>query len=202
MGLYAKHVLPRMIDFCCGLPDLAELRAHYVPRATGKVLEIGIGTGHNLRHYKDADSVTGLDPAPELTEKAAARAAQSKQDVRILQVSSEEIPAPTGAFDSIVCTWTLCSIPNVYRALGEMRRVLRPSGRFYFIEHGLSPDAKIVRWQRALEPLWKIIGGGCHLTRQPADLLQQAGFKLLETRSSVLPGPKFATFTTHGVATR
>lgn len=202
MGLYAKYVLPRMIDFCCGLPDMTELRQHYVPRARGKVLEIGIGTGHNLPHYQEVDSVTGLDPAPELTEKAAVRAAQSNKEVRILQVSSEEIPAASGAFDSIVCTWTLCSIPNVYRALDEMRRVLKPSGRFYFIEHGLSPEARVARWQRAVEPLWKLIGGGCHLTRRPADLLQHAGFKLLETRDSVLPGPKIATFTTHGVATR
>ena len=202
MGLYAKYVVPRMIDFCCGLPPMTELREQYVPKAKGKVLEIGIGTGHNLAHYQEADSITGLDPAPELTEKAAARAAESKQEVRILQVSCEEIPAPTGAFDSIVCTWTLCSIPNVYRALDEMRRVLKPSGRFYFIEHGLSPEAGIVRWQRALEPLWKRIGGGCHLTRQPTVLLRSAGFKLLKTRTSEVPGPKFATFMTHGVATR
>ena len=202
MGLYAKYVLPRMIDFCCGLPPMAELREQYVPKAKGKVLEIGIGTGHNLPHYQEADSVTGLDPAPELTEKAAARAAESKAEVRILQASGEEIPAPTGEFDSIVCTWTLCSIPNVYRALDEMRRVLKPAGRFHFIEHGLSPEAGIVHWQRALEPLWKRIGGGCHLTRQPTLLLQGAGFKLLEIRTSEVPGPKFATFITHGVATR
>ena len=176
MGLYAKYVLPRMIDFCCGLPPMAELREQYVPKAKGKVLEIGIGTGHNLRHYQEVDSVTGLDPAAELTEKAAARAAEGKAEVRILQVSSEEIPAATAEFDSIVCTWTLCSIPNVYRALDEMRRVLKPSGRFFFIEHGLSPEAKVVRWQRALEPLWKPIGGGCH--PHPATNSSAAGGRL------------------------
>ena len=202
MGLYAKYVLPKLIDLACGQPLMASLRAEYVPRAEGDVLEIGIGSGHNLSHYRDASTVTGLDPAPELTAMASRRAAAIDAEVSILQASGEDIPADDGQFDSIVCTWTLCSIPNVGPALGEMRRVLKPGGRFYFIEHGLAPEPQVARWQRALEPVWKVIGGGCHLTRQPALLLEDAGFDLAEKRTGYLPGPKPMAFMTHGVAVR
>ena len=163
MGLYAKYVLPKLIDLACGQQPMAELRAEYVPRAAGNVLEIGIGSGHNLSHYRDASTVTGLDPAPELTAMAQRRAAAIDAEVSIMEASGEDIPAEDGQFDSIVCTWTLCSIPNVSQALQEMHRVLKPGGRFYFIEHGLAPEPRVVRWQRAIEPVWKVIGGGCHL---------------------------------------
>ena len=202
MGLYAKYVLPKLIDLACGQKPMAELRAEYVPRAEGNVLEIGIGSGHNLSHYRDASTVTGLDPAPELTAMAHRRATAIDAKVSILQASGEDIPADDGQFDSIVCTWTLCSIPNVSQALQEMRRVLKPGGRFYFIEHGLAPEPRVVRWQKAIEPVWKIIGGGCHLTRQPALLLEDAGFGLAEKRTGYLPGPKPMAYMTHGVAVR
>ena len=202
MGLYAKYLLPKLIDVACGQPPMTELRAEYVPRAEGDVLEIGIGSGHNLSHYRGVSTVTGLDPAPELTTLARRRAAGIDAEVHILQASGEEIPADDGQFDSIVCTWTLCSIPDVSQALREMWRVLKPGGRFYFIEHGLAPDPRVVRWQRAIEPLWKVIGGGCHLTRQPDLLLEDAGFNLAEKRTGYLPGPKPMAYMTHGVAVR
>ena len=202
MGLYAKYLLPKLIDVACGQPPMTELRAEYVPRAEGDVLEIGIGSGHNLSHYRGVSTVTGLDPAPELTTLARRRAAGIDAAVHILQASGEEIPADDGQFDSIVCTWTLCSIPDVSQALREMWRVLKPGGRFYFIEHGLAPDPRVVRWQRAIEPLWKVIGGGCHLTRQPDLLLEEAGFDLAEKRTGYLPGPKPMAYMTHGVAVR
>ncbi len=202
MGLYAKYLLPKLIDVACGQPPMTELRAEYVPRAEGDVLEIGIGSGHNLSHYRGVSTVTGLDPAPELTTLARRRAAAIDAEVHILQASGEEIPADDGQFDSIVCTWTLCSIPDVSQALREMWRVLKPGGRFYFIEHGLAPDPRVVRWQRAIEPLWKVIGGGCHLTRQPDLMLEEAGFDLAEKRTGYLPGPKPMAYMTHGVAVR
>ena len=200
MGLYAKYVLPRLIDLACGQKPMAKLRRQYVPRAKGRVLEIGIGSGHNLAHYEGVQSIVGLDPAPELTRIARTRAAKAGVDVRILQAPGEEIPAEDGEFDAIVCTWTLCSIPEVDRALGEMRRVLKSGGRLHFIEHGLSPDPRVVRWQRAIEPVWKHIGGGCHLTRKPDALLQGAGFELQEVNAGYLPGPKWAAYMTHGMA--
>lgn len=203
MGLYAKYVLPRLIDTACSGPPMAELRRRYVPMAEGNVLEIGIGSGLNLPHYSDrAHKVTGLDPHAELTDMARARAGAATPEVDVMEISGEEIPADDASFDTIVCTWTLCSIPNVYQALKEMHRVVKPGGNFYFVEHGLSPDASVRGWQRRIEPLWKIIGGGCHLTRQADTLIQDAGFLLPELESEYLPGPRWAAFMTHGVAVK
>ncbi len=201
MGWYQRYVLPKLIDTACSQKPMRELRSRYVTRATGEVLEIGIGSGLNLPHYSDqVVSITGLDPAPELTSLAEARAAERPQPVTVLQVSGEEIPADDARFDTIVCTWTLCSIPNVYAALREMRRVLKPGGHMYFIEHGRAPEPRVVSWQRRIEPLWKKIGGGCHLTRKADELIRDAGFTITELDSGYEPGPKFAAFMTHGVA--
>jgi SAM-dependent methyltransferase len=203
MGLYAKYVLPKLIDTACSQPPMTDLRGRYVPRAEGRVLEIGIGSGLNLPHYSErATSVTGLDPAPELTSLARKRAEAAHPAVDVLEISGEEIPADDATFDTIVCTWTLCSIPNVYQAVREMYRVARPGARFYFVEHGLSPDRGVQSWQRRIEPLWKIVGGGCHLTRKSDTLIQDAGFLLEELDSGYQPGPRWATFMTHGVAVK
>jgi ubiquinone/menaquinone biosynthesis C-methylase UbiE len=203
MGWYERRILPRLIEAACSQKPMRELRARYVPRAGGDVLEIGIGSGLNLEHYGDqVTSITGLDPHAQLTERAMERARRLAAPVSLLQVSGEEIPAGDARFDAIVCTWTLCSIPNVYAALREMHRVLRPGGRLYFIEHGRAPEARVEKWQRRLEPVWKKIGGGCHLTRRADELIQDAGFALTETDSGYQPGPKFAAFMMHGVAER
>ena len=203
MGLYDRYVLPKLIDKACSQPPMQALRGRYVSRAHGDVLEIGIGSGLNLPHYSaDVSSVTGLDPAAELTVMARDRARDLAAPVDVLQVSGEEIPADDGRYDSLVCTWTLCSIPNVYRAVSEMHRVLKPGGSLYFVEHGKAPDDDVHRWQRRIEPLWKIIGGGCHLTRKADDLLMEAGFELGELDSGYEPGPRWATFMTHGVAVK
>jgi ubiquinone/menaquinone biosynthesis C-methylase UbiE len=203
MGWYERKVLPKLIDKACSQKPLQELRARYVPRASGHVLEIGIGSGLNLAHYGDAvTAVTGLDPAAELTAKARERAQRLGRPVEVMGVSGEEIPAEDARFDTVVCTWTLCSIPNVYAALREMHRVLKPGGRFYFIEHGRAPEPGVQKWQHRLEPLWKKIGGGCHLTRQADALIRDAGFELCELDAGYQPGPRFAAFMTHGVAER
>lgn len=203
MGLYAKYVLPKLIDAACSQPPMAELRSRYVPQAEGNVLEIGIGSGLNLPHYSDrARTVTGLDPHAELTDLARARADAATPEVNVMAISGEEIPAEDDSFDTIVCTWTLCSIPNVYRALREMHRVVQPGGRFFFVEHGLAPDESVRGWQRRIEPLWKVIGGGCHLTREADTLIRDAGFLLPEHEAGYLPGPRWATYMTHGVAVK
>lgn len=203
MGLYAKYVLPKLIDTACSQPPMAELRSRYVPEAEGDVLEIGIGSGLNLPHYSPrAKRVTGLDPHAELTDMARRRAADAHPEVDVLAISGEEIPADDNRFDTIVCTWTLCSIPNVYRALTEMHRVVKPGGRFYFVEHGLAPDAGVRAWQRRIEPVWKIVGGGCHLTRKADDLILDAGFILPSVESGYQPGPRWAAFMTHGIAVK
>jgi len=201
MGLYGKYVLPKLIEAACSQKPMTRLREKYVPLATGDVLEIGIGSGLNLPHYSsEVTSITGLDPAVELAALARERADALTTPVDILEVSGEEIPADDNRYDSLVCTWTLCSIPNVYAALREMRRVLKPGGNLYFIEHGRAPDPNVIRWQHRLEPLWKKIGGGCHLSRRADELIGDAGFRLTTCASGYEPGPKFAAFMIHGIA--
>lgn len=203
MGWYARNILPRLIEAGCSQPLLMKLRAQYVPQARGKVLEIGIGTGLNLEFYDpDAVELTGLDPAEELTGHAKERAQQLELPVNMLGVSGDSIPAEDKTFDALVCTWTLCSIPKVEGALKEMHRVVKPGGTLYFIEHGKAPDASVHRWQQRIEPVWKLIAGGCHLTRKADELIADAGFNITETDSDYLPGPKFATYMTHGIAVR
>ena len=198
---YEKYILPRLIDAACSQPPMTELRRRYVSQARGKVLEIGIGSGLNLKHYGDGvDSITGVDPAAELTEKARRRADEIAAPVEVLGISGEALDLDNNAFDTIVCTWTLCSIPNPYRAVDEMRRVLKPGGNLIFVEHGRSDDAGIAKWQRRIEPLWKIIGGGCHLTRRAEELLSDGGFSITSRESGYVEGPKVAAFMVHGMA--
>ncbi len=202
MGFYSRHVLPKLINTACSQKPMMELRAAYVPRAKGRVMEIGMGSGLNLEFYgPEVDSVTGLDPAVELMSDARKRAEKLPLAVDFLEVSGEQIPAEDNSFDTLVCTWTLCSIPNVYLALSEMRRVLKNKGELIFLEHGKAPDKAVERWQHRIEPLWKIVGGGCHLSRKTDQLLLDAGFSVNELEQSYMPGPKFAAYMYRGVAT-
>ncbi|MCR9276619.1 MAG: class I SAM-dependent methyltransferase [Pseudomonadaceae bacterium] len=201
MGWYDKYILPKLIDTACSQPPMTRLRARYVAQATGDVLEIGIGSGLNLAHYSDdVRSITGVDPAAELTQIARRRASERGLPVEVIGVSGEELPAESNSFDSIVCTWTLCTIPNPYRAVDEMRRVLKPGGQLIFVEHGKSDDRNIAKWQRRVEPLWKKIGGGCHLTRRADELLADGGFRIESFESGYEEGPKIAAFMMHGLA--
>ena len=200
MGFYSRFILPRLIDSACSQPPLTELRRQFVPQARGRVLEIGIGSGLNLPLYRDIETLTGLEPNPALTERAQARAKDLGLDVDVLAASAENIPAQPNTFDSIVCTWTLCSVTAPARALSEMRRVLKPEGRLYFIEHGLAPEESTQAWQRRLNPLWSVIGGGCQLDRNIPELIRGAGLKALELDKSFVPGPKFAAFMYRGIA--
>ena len=201
MKLYDKYVLPKLIDAACSQPPMTRLREQYVSQAAGHVLEMGIGSGLNLVHYgPEVKSITGVDPATSLTIKAQQRAEQISTPVEVLGLSGEDLSCDDNAFDTVVCTWTLCSIPNPYRAVDEMRRVLKPRGRLIFVEHGKADEAPVVKWQRAIEPLWKKIGGGCHLTRRTDELLEGGGFKLQTFASGYEPGPKFAAFMMHGIA--
>jgi len=202
MGLYRRYVLPKLINSACAMPPMMALRERYVPLARGDVLEIGIGSGLNLKFYGEAvASVTGLDPAAELTAMAKRRAETLGIDVQLLQVSGEAIPADAASFDTVVCTWTLCSIPDARRALEEMRRVVKPDGRLIFVEHGRAPEPGVARVQRGIEPLWKLIGGGCHLTRAPLELLEATGFRVERAQQGYEEGPRFAAYMYHGVAT-
>lgn len=149
-----------------------------IPQATGRVLEIGIGTGLNLAFYDRAkvERLVGVDPATEMHALARKRSQRLDLPVELLQLSAEELPVQSGSFDTVICTYTLCSVSSPDQALREMQRVLRPGGKLLFAEHGLAPDAPVAKWQARLEPYWSRIAGGCHLTRDVPRLLADAGF--------------------------
>jgi ubiquinone/menaquinone biosynthesis C-methylase UbiE len=202
MGFYAKQVLPRIIDLAMQNKETTRLREAWLPQARGHVLEVGIGSGLNLPFYSlEVQRVYGVDPSIELQRMARRRAAAGRMSVEFLLQSAEQ-PLPLGdaSIDTVVVTWTLCSIPNVSQALQQMKRVLRPSGRLIFIEHGRSDDPGVVVWQDRITPLWKRIGGGCHLNRKIDELITGAGFQIAELRTCYLPGPRPMTYTYQGLA--
>jgi len=188
-SLYERLVLPKLLKCACSAPPIAKQRAKVVPQAAGKVLELGIGMGLNLAFYDPAkvESVTGVDPAPELRQIALAAPKPDGLQVRVDDGTAEALPFGDASFDCVVCTFTLCSVQQPDRALAEARRVLKPGGRFLFCEHGLAPDDGVVRWQRRIEPVWKRIAGGCHLTRPVARAIADAGFTMVRTDTMYLP---------------
>jgi len=202
MGFYERRVLPALIDFSMRQRPIMKQREKVVPLARGKVLEVGIGSGLNLQFYNpdQVERVWGLDPSVELQKRARARAAAAGVEVELVGLSGEEIPIESEFFDTIVVTYTLCSIPDVSRALDEMARVLKRGGRFLFSEHGIAPDPHVSRRQRAFEPWWARLAGGCHLTRPVPELLRRAGFRLEDLNAAYLPGPKALTYNYWGVA--
>jgi len=202
MAVYAKYVLPRLIDLAMRNQDVTRLRAAWIPHARGKVLEVGIGSGLNLPYYSRAvQYVYGVDPSTELQQIARRRMMSGPPTVEFLPQSAEDpLPLANSSVDTVVLTWTLCSIPNAPWALEEMKRVLRAEGRLIFIEHGRAPDAGVGTWQDRLTPLWKRITGGCHLNRKIDELVTAAGFQITELTKSYLPGPRPMTYTYQGFA--
>jgi ubiquinone/menaquinone biosynthesis C-methylase UbiE len=202
VGFYAHHILPRITDLAMRNKESARLRAVWIPRARGEVLEVGIGSGLNLSFYSsEVQRVYGVDPSIELQRKARQRAADSPTKVEFLSQSAEApLPLTRASIDTVVVTWTLCSIPNAAQALQEMKRVLKSNGHLIFLEHGRAPDPGVVAWQDRLTPLWKRIGGGCHLNRKIDDLITAAGFQIVELRTGYLPGPRPMTYTYQGFA--
>ncbi len=196
LSWYERYILPPALDFACGLPMISRQRQLVVPLAQGRVLEVGIGTGLNMRYYDKTrvTKITGLDPALQLHPLARERIAQTGLDVELVGLSAEQIPLPDASFDTVLMTYTLCSIPDALAALREMRRVLAPGGRLLFCEHGRAPDASVRRWQDWLQPLWGRVAGGCHLGRDIPALLQEAGFRLTDLHTRYLPGPRPFTF--------
>jgi ubiquinone/menaquinone biosynthesis C-methylase UbiE len=203
VGFYDRHVLPLVLDAVCGMPMVTAKRRRVVPLAEGRVLEVGIGSGLNLPHYDPArvQRVIGLDPGEALLATARRRSARSPVPVEFLALQGENIPLESGSVDTVVVTYTLCTIPGVELALEGMRRVLRPGGRLLFCEHGLAPDAGVARWQQRLDPLWGRLAGGCHLTRDTAALLAQAGFAADWIERAYARGaPRFAGWHNIGIA--
>lgn len=201
MTLYQRHVLPRLLHFAMGQEALVPFRRRVVGAAEGRVLEVGLGSGLNLPLYgPSVRQVIGLEPSPELLRMARDRAAVAAVAVELLEAFAEAIPLDAGSVDTVVTTWTLCTIPDAPRALAEMRRVLKPGGSLLFVEHGRSPEPGVARWQDRLDPLWGRVAGGCHLNRKIDGLIAHGGFRIDTMVNVRLPGPRTHTFLYEGRA--
>jgi SAM-dependent methyltransferase len=203
-SLYDRFILPKLLGCACSSPPVMKQRAKVVPQAAGRVLELGIGLGLNLGFY-DPDKVTGVtgvDPAAKLRAAALAAARDPRVAVTVEDGTAEALPFEDRSFDTVVCTFTLCSVHTPPAALAEARRVLKPGGTFLFCEHGLAPDPGVAKWQRRIEPVWKRIAGGCHLTRPISTAIAAAGFRLGQVDSMYVPKtPRIAAWNEWGAAT-
>jgi ubiquinone/menaquinone biosynthesis C-methylase UbiE len=199
MGFYHDHIVPHLVNMAMRNRLLKTYRERIVRHAEGRVLEIGIGSGMNLPFYTHrATEILGLEPHSKLLEMASQ---QSHRDrTRLIEGSAESIPLDSASIDTVVTTWTLCSIADIARALSEMRRVLSPGGQLLLVEHGLAPDEKVRKWQHGLTPLWKRLAGGCHLDRPILELVESAGFRMKHLETGYMQGPNPMTFMYEGVA--
>jgi ubiquinone/menaquinone biosynthesis C-methylase UbiE len=201
MGLYAKYFLPRLLDFACRNKDVSKLRKQVLPAARGVVVEVGIGSALNLPYYsRDVDHLYGIDLSPELLRMAGRKTGLVSFPVTLLHQAAEKFPLEDHSVDTVVMTFVLCSIVDSLTALREARRVLRRDGRLIFLEHGLSPEAKIQVWQNRLTPMWNRIAGGCSLNKKIDGLISSGGFAIRDLKNCYLPGPKPVTYVYRGFA--
>lgn len=202
MGFYTKHILPRCLDKACSIGPITKQRQKVVPHARGLVLEIGIGSGQNLPHYNpDAVSkIIGVDPDDHIWKRSAKRRADCPIEIERIGLSGEDIPLDKNAADTVVVTYTLCTIPDPIKALKEMSRILKPGGQILFTEHGKAPDANVHKWQNRIDPIWKKIAGGCHSGRDIPALFHKAGLRLETLEEMYIPGPKVLGYNYWGAA--
>ncbi len=208
MGLaswWDRHGVPRVIKIACGAPQIMNLRSQLVPQAKGDVFEIGCGGGINQEFYR-ADQITsyaGIDPGAKLLDYARSAAEKKGWKADIRRGFGEDIPFGEDSFDTVVCTFTLCSVQDQAEVLKEMRRILRPGGTLLFLEHGRAPDADVAKWQDRIEPIWKPIAGGCHLTRPITTAVEAAGFAVDRLGARYVPKtPRFAGWVEWGSAVK
>ena len=204
MGLYSKYVLPRVVHLACSARPKMRQREKLVPLASGRVLEVGMGSGLNLSFY-DARRVTkvwGLEPSPEMSKMASAAVEAVAFDVEFVSAGGEQIPLDSESFDTVLMTFTLCTIPDAERALREIARVLKQGGQLLFCEHGAAPDAGVRRWQNRINPLWRRLAGGCHLNRDIPGLIRRGGFEITRMDTMYIPGWRPASFNYWGAAAK
>lgn len=201
MSIYDRLILPRLVALAMRHRDLMPHRERVTRAAHGRVLELGIGSGLNLGLYgHGVTSVIGIDPSPELLSLAGKRIRGGPIPVDLLEAVAEQVPVDSGSVDTVVTTWTLCSVADPVLALREARRVLRPGGTLLFVEHGRAPDARVQSWQDRLTPAWKRISGGCHMNRKIDGLVQAAGFRIDALQTGYMRRPKVLTFMYEGRA--
>jgi ubiquinone/menaquinone biosynthesis C-methylase UbiE len=202
MGLYDKYVLPKMVHFACGQKPSMKQREKIIPLAKGAVLEIGIGSGLNIPYYQahQIDHLWGIDPSRDMWAIAEKNARERHLDAEFIETGAESIPLDNNSADTVVITYTLCTIPDVNSALQEVRRVLKPGGKLLFCEHGEAPDEGIRRWQILVNPIWNRLAGGCNLNRPIPRLLEQSGFRSNDMQTMYIPGWKPASFNYWGSA--
>src|SRR5450432_1515418 len=203
MGFYDRFILPTLLDIAMSAKPIRYQRRKVVPLAEGRVLEIGLGAGHNLPFY-DPAKVThlwGLEPSPQMRARAQKKVRDLKFPMEFLDLKAEEIPLDDKSADTVLVTYTLCTIPEVVQALRGMRRVLKPGGRLIFCEHGEAPDPDVVKWQKRITPMWKALGGGCHVGRPIPQLIREGGFTVEKMETMYLPStPRPVGFNYWGTA--
>jgi len=203
MGIYEKYVVPHLINCACGTRPIAHQRQKIVPQCEGTVLEIGIGTGFNLPYYDGAKvtKLIGLDPSEQSWKLAGKRARHLPFPVEFIGLPGEEIPLEDKSVDTVLVTFSLCTIPDPHKALDGMRRVLKPGGKLIFCEHGAAPDANVARFQDRINPVWNALFGGCYLNRKIPNIIEGAGFRIGDLQTMYLPStPRFVGFNYWGVA--
>ena len=202
MGLYSRYIAPRLVDCACGTKPIAYQRRKIIPRATGVVLEIGAGGGRNFALYdrEKVERVIALEPDAAMVKRGRARQPEGLA-LDWLQRGAEDAGLAPGSIDTIVTTYTLCTIPDAVGALAALKRALKPEGQLLFCEHGVAPDADVTKWQRRLEPVWRPLAGGCHLTRDVEAMIGAAGWRIQGAERMYLPGtPRFAGYNVWGAA--
>ncbi len=205
MNFYEKHCLPHLLNCACGLKPITKLRQKVVPLAEGKVLEVGMGGALNLPFYDPAsvEFVWGLEPSEGMRRLALKNLQRNQVEVRWLGLAAGEIPLEDESVDTVLLTFTLCTIPDWREALQQMRRVLKPEGKLIFCEHGAAPDENVHRWQERLTPFWKRLAGGCHLDRPISVYIEEGGFRIAWMESAYSAGvPRIAGFNYWGIAVR
>jgi ubiquinone/menaquinone biosynthesis C-methylase UbiE len=202
MSLYEKYFLPKLLDCCCGMEGFQKKRAQIIPRVSGRVLEIGIGSGLNFDFYdfEKVEEVIGVDPAVSSVALAKSRAKDFNSKISFIESTAESIELESSTFDSVVIGFSIFTIPEPMQALAEAYRLLKPGGSLFFIEHGLAPEPNIQKWQHRITPVWRKIAGGCNLNRNIEELIIAGGFEFKDLKKKYIKGPKIASYLYYGEA--